>query len=47
VSKQGFWESAMDDVSVDNKNLGLKGRTAILDTGQFSRKELLIIIDCV
>lgn len=36
VSKQGFWESAMDDVSVNGQNLGFKGRTAILDTGQFS-----------
>ena len=37
----------MDDVSVDDQNLGVKGRTAILDTGQFLRKEPLIIIDCV
>lgn len=33
VSKQGFWESAMDSVSVDGTDLGLTGRTAILDTG--------------
>ncbi|KXN91695.1 putative aspartic-type endopeptidase CTSD [Leucoagaricus sp. SymC.cos] len=33
VSQQGFWESAMDAVSVDGKSLGLNGRTAILDTG--------------
>lgn len=34
----------MDDVSVDNHNLRFKGRTAILDTGQFSRKELLSLL---
>jgi hypothetical protein len=33
VNKQGFWEAALDAVSVDGKDLGLKGRTAILDTG--------------
>ncbi|KAK0548188.1 hypothetical protein OC846_004578 [Tilletia horrida] len=33
VSKQGFWEAAMDAVSFNGKDLGLKGRTAILDTG--------------
>jgi hypothetical protein len=33
VNKQGFWESDMAAVSVDGKDLGLQGRTAILDTG--------------
>jgi len=33
VSQQGFWEAGMDAVSVDGTDLGLKGRTAILDTG--------------
>lgn len=33
VNTQGFWEAAMDAVSVDGTSLGLKGRTAILDTG--------------
>lgn len=33
VNNQGFWEGAMDDVSVNGKSLGLSGRTAILDTG--------------
>ncbi|CAL1716788.1 unnamed protein product [Somion occarium] len=32
VNKQGFWEGAMT-VSVNGQDLGLKGRTAILDTG--------------
>ncbi|KAI0077892.1 aspartic peptidase A1 [Panus rudis PR-1116 ss-1] len=32
VNKQGFWEGDMT-VSVDGQDLGLKGRTAILDTG--------------
>lgn len=32
VSKIGFWEAAMT-LSVDGKDTGLKGRTAILDTG--------------
>ncbi|KDQ24496.1 hypothetical protein PLEOSDRAFT_52471 [Pleurotus ostreatus PC15] len=33
VSQQGFWEASMPAVSVDGTDLGLKGRTAILDTG--------------
>ncbi|KAF4571485.1 peptidase A1 family protein [Pleurotus pulmonarius] len=33
VSRQGFWEAAMPAVSVDGTDLGLNGRTAILDTG--------------
>ncbi|KIY68381.1 acid protease [Cylindrobasidium torrendii FP15055 ss-10] len=33
VSKQGFWEAAIDSGSVDGQDLGLTGRTAILDTG--------------
>jgi hypothetical protein len=33
VSTTGFWEGAMDAVSVDGNDLGLQGRTAILDTG--------------
>lgn len=33
VSTQGFWEAAMDDVTVDGQSLALAGRTAILDTG--------------
>jgi len=33
VSQQGFWEGDMDAVSVDGTDVGLTGRTAILDTG--------------
>jgi len=33
VNTQGFWEGAMDAVTVDGKDTGLQGRTAILDTG--------------
>jgi hypothetical protein len=33
VNTQGFWEGAMDAVTVDDKDTGLQGRTAILDTG--------------
>jgi hypothetical protein len=33
VSKQGFWEVAVDAVSMNGADLGLTGRTAILDTG--------------
>jgi hypothetical protein len=33
VNKQGFWEASMDAVTVNGKDTGLKGRTAILDTG--------------
>lgn len=32
VNKAGFWEGAMDAVTVDGKDTGLAGRTAILDT---------------
>ncbi|KAE8214677.1 hypothetical protein CF327_g1951 [Tilletia walkeri] len=33
VSKQGFWEAAMGGVSFGGRDLGMSGRTAILDTG--------------
>jgi len=33
VSPIGFWEGALDGASVNGKDLGLTGRTAILDTG--------------
>jgi hypothetical protein len=33
VNTQGFWEAALDDVTVDGQTAGLQGRTAILDTG--------------
>ncbi|KAJ7454804.1 aspartic peptidase A1 [Mycena latifolia] len=33
VNTQGFWEGAMDAVTVDGKDAGLQGRTSILDTG--------------
>ncbi|KAH8991322.1 acid protease [Lactarius hatsudake] len=33
VNTQGFWEVAMDAVTVGGKDLGLTGRTAVLDTG--------------
>ncbi|KAH9856515.1 acid protease [Lenzites betulinus] len=33
ASQDGFWEGAMDSVSVDGTDAGLTGRTAILDTG--------------
>lgn len=32
VNPNGFWEGALEDVSVDGTSLGLAGRTAILDT---------------
>ena len=33
VNPQGFWEGAMDDVTVNGKSVNLANRTAILDTG--------------
>lgn len=33
VNTQGFWEAAIDAATVDGKDLGFTGRTAILDTG--------------
>ncbi|KAH0585064.1 putative aspartic-type endopeptidase CTSD [Termitomyces sp. J132] len=33
VNQQGFWEGAMDAITVDGQDAGLQGRTAILDTG--------------
>jgi hypothetical protein len=33
VNQQGFWEVALDAVSMNGADLGLTGRTAILDTG--------------
>ncbi|KAI0768109.1 aspartic peptidase domain-containing protein [Trametes elegans] len=33
VADSGFWEGAMDAVTVDGKDVGLQGRSAILDTG--------------
>ena len=33
VNTQGFWEGAMDDITVDGQSVNLDGRTAILDTG--------------
>lgn len=33
VNTDGFWEGAMDAVSVNGQDAGLQGRTAILDTG--------------
>jgi Eukaryotic aspartyl protease len=33
INPQGFWEGPIDAVSVNNADLGLSGRTAILDTG--------------
>lgn len=33
ANNKGFWEGALDAVSVDGNDLGLNGRTAILDTG--------------
>lgn len=32
VNTNGFWEGAIDDVTVNGVSLGLAGRTAILDT---------------
>ena len=32
-SQIGFWEGAMDAITVDGQDLGLNGRSAILDTG--------------
>ncbi|KAF8969251.1 aspartic peptidase A1 [Flammula alnicola] len=36
VNTQGFWEGALDAVTVDGTDTGLTGRTAILDTGSKS-----------
>lgn len=33
ISDLGYWEIDLDDIGVDGKSLGLKGRTAIIDTG--------------
>lgn len=33
VSTKGFWEAAIDAITVGSTNLDLQGRTAILDTG--------------
>jgi hypothetical protein len=33
VNTQGFWEAALDASTVNGKDTGLQGRTAILDTG--------------
>jgi len=33
VNTQGFWESALDAITVDGQDTGLQGRTAIMDTG--------------
>ncbi|KAF9237611.1 acid protease [Melanogaster broomeanus] len=33
VNTQGFWEGAIDAVTIDGADTGLSGRTAILDTG--------------
>jgi hypothetical protein len=33
VNQKGFWEANLQTVSVDGKDVGLAGRTAILDTG--------------
>lgn len=33
VSTEGFWEAPIDAISFGGKDLGLQGRTAILDTG--------------
>ncbi|KAI0635714.1 acid protease [Trametes polyzona] len=33
LSDNGFWEGAMDSVTVDGQDVGLQGRSAILDTG--------------
>ncbi|KAF7375155.1 Acid protease [Mycena sanguinolenta] len=33
VNTQGFWEAALDAITVDGQDTGLQGRTAILDTG--------------
>jgi hypothetical protein len=33
VSKEGFWEGAMDAVTLNGADMGISGRTAIFDTG--------------
>jgi len=33
VNTQGFWEASLDGASVNGQDLGLSGRTTILDTG--------------
>ncbi|KAJ7914903.1 aspartic peptidase A1 [Mycena leptocephala] len=33
VNTQGFWESALDAITVDGQDTGLAGRTGIMDTG--------------
>ena len=33
VSPDGFWELPIDSITVDGTDIGLDGRTAILDTG--------------
>jgi hypothetical protein len=33
VNTNGLWEGPLDSISIDDQDLGLQGRTAILDTG--------------
>lgn len=47
VNKQGFWEANMDAVTINGNDTGLRGRTAILDTGTFNRCCTIgDIVDC-
>lgn len=41
VSKDGFWESNLDAVSVDGRDLNQDGRTVIFDTGGLSASSFL------
>ena len=35
INPKGFWEAPLDGISVNGVDLGLTGRTTILDTGGF------------
>lgn len=43
VNSQGFWEAPLDAATVDGKDTGLQGRTAIIDTGT----TLIVVPDSV
>ena len=36
INQHGFWETPIDAIFVNHKNMGWKNRTAIFDTGTVS-----------
>ena len=43
VNPQGFWEASMDTVTVNDLDMGLIDRTAILDTGRYQIRFHLLV----